>query len=164
MFVYVIGPERGAQKIGIAKDPAARMRDLQCGHPTPLILSATLAVPPAMARQVEMFAHRALDACRLAGEWFDIPPTDAKAVIEQATAAVFSGEKPVSLGMQPARLSEILVLLRMTERGLGHHVGYTVGAVQNWVAGRARVPADIAAWLERRATEWRSDPPPQRTK
>lgn len=64
--------------------------------------------------------------------------------------------------MTPDRLSEILALFQLTERGLARVMGYSPGAVRNWVTGKARVPEDVAAWLERRAAQWLADPPPQR--
>lgn len=60
--------------------------------------------------------------------------------------------------MTPARLRELLPPLGLTERGLARLTGYSHGAVKNWLTGRARVPPEIAAWLERRA----ADPPPRR--
>lgn len=64
--------------------------------------------------------------------------------------------------MTPTRLAEILALLRMTRRGLADLTGYTHGATDQWIAGRAQVPPPVAEWLERRADEWQRDPPPSR--
>ncbi len=64
--------------------------------------------------------------------------------------------------MSPPRFLEVLALLGMTERGLARHVGWSPGAVRNWVLGKAAVPQPVAAWLERRAADWAQDPPPKR--
>lgn len=64
--------------------------------------------------------------------------------------------------MTPARLSEVLALLGMTERRLAALTGYSRRTVADWLRGRIRVPAPVAAWLEALAAAWQAHPPPQR--
>jgi len=64
-FVYYIGC-RSWVKIGKAKKPAQRLRELQTGCPLPIDV---LAVEPG-GRRVEAMRHREFGALRLHGEWF----------------------------------------------------------------------------------------------
>jgi hypothetical protein len=44
-YVYVIGPARGLQKIGMAINPQARLAALQTASPVDLLIHAAMAVP-----------------------------------------------------------------------------------------------------------------------
>lgn len=87
-YVYVIGPENGHLKIGIAKNANMRLADLQCGSPLPLILHASLSVPLHLARQIEDHAHWLLYNCRASGEWFSIDVLTATDAVKNAYEAV----------------------------------------------------------------------------
>lgn len=63
--------------------------------------------------------------------------------------------------MSPDRLRECLALLRWSQRGLADALGMDEARVRKWARGVGNVPADIAAWLDRRADAMASDPPPQ---
>jgi len=89
MFVYVIAwSDNGPSKIGIAADPAKRLKALQTGSPHALSLKHVEPVGTA-ASAVEREVHRALTARRLDGgsEWFDLPPADARIAVRSAAAA-----------------------------------------------------------------------------
>lgn len=62
--------------------------------------------------------------------------------------------------MSPTRLRECLILLRWTQRGLADALGMDEARVRKWARGVGSVPAEIAAWLERRAAAMAEDPPP----
>jgi DNA-binding transcriptional regulator YdaS (Cro superfamily) len=65
--------------------------------------------------------------------------------------------------MTPARLYECLSLLRWSQQGLALALGYASHtSVRQWLTGRARVPADVAIWLETLATFHARHPPPSR--
>jgi hypothetical protein len=64
--------------------------------------------------------------------------------------------------MTSARLAQVLATLRMSLKGLADVTGYSYAAARSWIAGGARPPGPIAAWLERRAADWRADPPPRK--
>jgi hypothetical protein len=64
--------------------------------------------------------------------------------------------------MTPARLAQVLATLRMSLKGLADLTGYSYAAARAWITGSARLPGPIAAWLERRAADWRADPPPRK--
>ncbi len=64
--VYFIGTERGAVKIGIARDPTTRLRALQTGHHEPLKLLATCNG----GRPLEREYHLRFAESHLHGEWF----------------------------------------------------------------------------------------------
>jgi len=70
--VYVIQHQLGPVKIGIAKDPESRMREIQVSSPFTLKLRKT--GNPTDAREVEAYLHQHFRRYRLSGEWFDLPP------------------------------------------------------------------------------------------
>ena len=87
-YVYVIGPEVGLQKIGIATDPRARLGALQTASPFKLILHASIAVPFGAAHAVERRAHHRLRAARASGEWFSVPAARAIEAVKIAASAL----------------------------------------------------------------------------
>ena len=64
--------------------------------------------------------------------------------------------------MTPARLREVLALLRWSRRGLGATLNRAASTIDQWSDGRARIPDDVAAWLERLAKAHEKNPPPVR--
>lgn len=69
--VYLIGYQSGENwmvKIGIAADPAQRLRQLQTGSPTKLCLLKSIAA--AIPRRIESQLHRKYRHYRQTGEWF----------------------------------------------------------------------------------------------
>lgn len=69
--IYVIQHELGIYKIGVAKNPEQRLRDLQVGSPFTLSLRQT--ENPVDAKRVENFLHDKLEKYHFRGEWFDLP-------------------------------------------------------------------------------------------
>jgi len=66
-YVYVIeAAETGHLKIGLARDPASRVRELQTGSPVELLLIGQVPAGPAF----EALLHRRFDLYRVRGEWF----------------------------------------------------------------------------------------------
>jgi hypothetical protein len=65
-YVYVLRAPDGTSKIGIAGDPAQRLRELQTGSPVILRLVGT--IPGGLA--LERLLHRRFAAHRLHGEFF----------------------------------------------------------------------------------------------
>lgn len=69
-FVYFIEAETAANvravKIGVAGNPNARARDLQCGSPTRLHLLAYVPGDEALERKL----HATFEPVALRGEWF----------------------------------------------------------------------------------------------
>jgi hypothetical protein len=86
--IYVIGTGRdGVVKIGIARDPGARLRELQTGNPQPLRLLGLIPGDGKLERRLhEHFATRCI-----AGEWFDFGEFDAVAAVK----AVAHGSAPL---------------------------------------------------------------------
>lgn len=66
--------------------------------------------------------------------------------------------------MTPADLHTTLRTLGWTIRGLARMLGRSEGTVGNWTRAGYSVPADVAAWLQRRVDAhtamMRDDPPP----
>ncbi len=85
-FVYVIGPEQGLQKIGLATDPRSRLATLQTASPFDLLLHASVAVPFGAAPAIERQAHRLLVRSCIRNEWFDTTPDEATAAVHTAAA------------------------------------------------------------------------------
>lgn len=85
-FIYFIGGDTGAIKIGMAYDLIKRLADLQCGSPIRLSI---LASGPG-GRKDEAFYHQRFAAHRLHGEWFERHP-DILAEIERLSLPLLSG-------------------------------------------------------------------------
>lgn len=76
VFVYVIGPNNGPQKIGFAKNVRLRLETLQVGCPFDLCIHHAESTPNELtARRIEKMAHRLLKSSRQRGEWFNVSPT-----------------------------------------------------------------------------------------
>lgn len=73
-FVYVIEHELGPLKIGKAKNPERRLRELQTSCPYALELRQKRQTET--ARAVEQYLHGYFSRYRRRGEWFDIPPSE----------------------------------------------------------------------------------------
>jgi len=101
-FVYVIGSEAGLQKVGLARDPQNRLRNLQCGNHSPLRLVAAFSVSPALAHPTEAYAHYLLRSARAHGEWFAVSPDGAASAVEEAVTAVAEGKRPPSAPTVPS--------------------------------------------------------------
>ena len=88
-FVYVIGrlneatcEIEGPTKIGLSQSPLQRLKQLQSEETVRLILVAKFAFwQRRHARIVERAFHATRDDFRTRGEWFDIPPADAVALM-----------------------------------------------------------------------------------
>lgn len=66
-FVYFIGePDNGPVKIGVAKDPIARVRGMQTGNPRRLRIEHVLIGD----RDTEQLLHEMWESDRLTAEWF----------------------------------------------------------------------------------------------
>lgn len=89
-FVYVIGADGGAHKVGISADPVSRLAALQTSTHVQLALAETWE--SASARTVERLAHAILSARHLSGEWFDVNKADAVAAVQSALAMVAVGD------------------------------------------------------------------------
>lgn len=86
VFIYVIAAEEnGPCKIGFAKDPSKRLKQLQTGHPAPLRLWFSEPFSPTVVRKVERTIHETIKFDRSHGEWFDISVRDAIAEVSFAT-------------------------------------------------------------------------------
>ena len=92
--VYVIGPVKGLQKIGIATDPRARLATLQTAVPFDLHLHLAAAVPFDQAHVIERRAHRLLARSCIRNEWFEASPADAIAAVKTAMAPQQAGKAP----------------------------------------------------------------------
>ena len=85
-YVYVIGPETGLQKVGLATDPRARLAALQTASAHDLLLHVAVPVPFGEGHAAERRAHRALARCCVRNEWFDTTPAEAMAAVRSAAA------------------------------------------------------------------------------
>lgn len=81
--VYVISAENSHLcKIGYAQDVRKRMLTIQGSCPASVMLRHLIyVVGPLIAKRVEAEVHDCLDAQRKHGEWFDIAPEEAAAMI-----------------------------------------------------------------------------------
>jgi len=72
--VYLIRANDGRYKIGIAKDPKHRIRQLQTGNSDQLVLIETYQSEN--ASRIEKALHNRYSYVRNVGEWFDLSITE----------------------------------------------------------------------------------------
>ncbi len=77
MYLYVIGPNEGPQKIGLSENVQRRLKNLQTGHPHKLHIHHFEEVPRKQVRAIEKRIHTELNYKKLKGEWFDITKQEA---------------------------------------------------------------------------------------
>lgn len=82
MFLYVIGPIEGHQKIGFSKNVERRLKTLQTGNSNKLYIHHVEEVPDNRVRILETKIHRELNYKKKKGEWFDISSTEAKELLQ----------------------------------------------------------------------------------
>lgn len=83
-FVYVIGPQQGLQKVGLATDPQTRLAALQTASPFDLHIHVAVQVPFSEAHTIERQARRLLARSRVRSEWFQTSPGEAIAAVHSA--------------------------------------------------------------------------------
>jgi Meiotically up-regulated gene 113 len=88
--VYVISAEPEVVKIGLARDPARRLRGIQTGSYQKLELSYAFKCPEGKASAIERQAHLLLKDNRRAGEWFGVSVEQAKRAIAEATEIILN--------------------------------------------------------------------------
>lgn len=93
MFIYVIGPNEGAQKIGLSGDVEKRLSTLQTGSPVELFVHHKEPIDTKQVRKLEKKIHVELNHKRARGEWFDLTPTEAKEFV--VFFAIRYGEDPL---------------------------------------------------------------------
>lgn len=88
-FVYVMavggdgGPFQRPVKIGITKNPDARLAQIRPHSPLPISYAHLLPVADIhRAREIEVRLHLVLGDVRLAYEWFDVEPDTAARYVE----------------------------------------------------------------------------------
>jgi predicted GIY-YIG superfamily endonuclease len=83
--IYVIQAEGGPAKIGIASNPARRIREMQTGHFARLTVAYSSSPFRSMdAEDVERRVHQILAEKRLCGEWFSVSVEEATDAINRA--------------------------------------------------------------------------------
>ena len=78
--VYVIAAKTRT-KIGISNNVRMRLENLQAWSPETLRVEWTGAGPRFLIRQIEAACHQFLAEYRIVGEWFDVTPRSAIAVV-----------------------------------------------------------------------------------
>lgn len=87
-YVYVVGSTVGPKKIGIAKNPRARLSQHRTSSPLRLECHFLAQCDASAARDVERSAHRLLARSRLWGEWFDVSTEEAVAAVQAAAVQI----------------------------------------------------------------------------
>lgn len=78
MYIYVIGPEVGPQKIGLSGDVEKRLQTLQTGYPGELFIHHKEPIDAKRVRALEKKIHTELNYKRVRGEWFDMTTKEAR--------------------------------------------------------------------------------------
>lgn len=82
-YVYFVGKDiRSPIKIGISKNPWARLVELQVGAPDKLEILATFQIKGKFCSEVDL--HGILAEFRSSGEWFNLPVTLAEEVLRHS--------------------------------------------------------------------------------
>lgn len=83
-YMYIISDSNGYMKIGIAKDPERRVKQLQTGHATKLdlLFAEEFYCRRSHLLKIEKLVHRKIRsiAPRMKGEWFEISMEDLEEV------------------------------------------------------------------------------------
>jgi hypothetical protein len=90
-WIYVIGPVKGAQKIGITSDIDGRLRSYKTHSSENIKVHFKQNCPRWRARRIEREVHSVLKDKRVHGEWFDVSP---KKAIYEVTQMMLSFEQP----------------------------------------------------------------------
>lgn len=109
--IYVAGSSRGPKKVGIARNPESRLRQLRTGSSRRLELLFSAPAPDGLATDIERRAHWLLRDKKASGEWFNVGAKEAIDAVQRAIAEGGSGEKEKpSVGRPPlSKKSETVV-------------------------------------------------------
>lgn len=83
LFVYVVGPDIGPKKIGIAKNARGRLSQYKTHNVQNVDLLYSINCPSDKAKRIEKSVHALLGQHRDHGEWFNISLEKAKAAIRK---------------------------------------------------------------------------------
>jgi hypothetical protein len=93
-MIYFIQPQRGGPvKIGYARKPENRLRELQCGNPYPLQIVAVVDG----GWTTEAVLHKRFASGRMEGEWFEPDTPGLAALIAKAKAAAMTPVRDAAL-------------------------------------------------------------------
>lgn len=93
MYIYVIGPTEGPQKIGLSGDVEKRLQTLQTGYPVELFIHHKEEIEAKQVRKLEKKIHTELNYKRARGEWFNMTPKEATEFV--VFFAIRYGEDPL---------------------------------------------------------------------
>jgi len=144
--VYVIGPDAGPQKIGVALKPHVRMKELQTGNPAQLRVHHAVDVGEFAARDVEGRAHWLLRDQQLVGEWFNISPADGELAIKRAIDDLKRGGARLAAEAGPKTLVSVRLPTALLERidGWAKDHGCSRTEALERLADRGLEPSPIA--------------------
>lgn len=104
-FVYIVENDLGACKVGISRDPLARLASLQTGSAHRLRL-AHVAATRCTGFEIEQRAHQLLAARSLSGEWFDCGPAAARHAVQASAEGL---ARPLAW-VDPGQIPQIIAL------------------------------------------------------
>lgn len=93
--VYVVAPApEGPSKVGYAVDIQARMKGMQSGNWVKMYVhSALWCAGPPVAHRVEEVSHFKLIDHAIGGEWFNVKPEEAEAVVQKVASELYPSLK-----------------------------------------------------------------------
>jgi hypothetical protein len=115
IYIITVAGTLGLIKVGIAKDPEQRLKDLQTASPFKLALFGFARVGSyTAARTLEFAVHVALAPFWQVGEWFRVAPEDAQRTIIQKAADL--GITITWVAAQGRRMKDLASIYRVAWR------------------------------------------------
>lgn len=159
--VYFIDNRAGAIKIGLARDPANRLAQLNCAagtEPGLALLGAVVYPRRAEAQEVETYLHRMFSSLVVRGEWFEAKPA-LRAFIASALAdgiripitpeKVSRGDMdlgpPISIRFDPPSFEDLRRLAKEERRKFGDMVRVLVDEARDARSRRKPTNREAAA-------------------
>jgi DNA-binding XRE family transcriptional regulator len=164
MYIYVIGPESGPFKIGIARNLESRFHSFQTGHYQALkVHFAAEVLDWDTARKLESNSHETLSVWRLKGEWFSCSLENAIEAIQSLGQEVIAPlidpqldalslalhrrratPKSESKPMVPKSFKAWRERLSLSKYAAAKELGLSYNGLQAYENGKSSIPRHIA--------------------
>lgn len=110
LSVYVIATGDGLCKIGVSRDPEARLSQLQIGCPYELHIAYVCTLQD-QAHDVESFAHMLLGKRAVGGEWFQCSEREAIDAVDKSVSSFGKVIKTIKPEAKSPILDVLMILI-----------------------------------------------------